>query len=267
MNQKLKNQKGIALIALVLVIIVAVAAGGATYLGVRMLITGEPFLTPFEELGWIELDEEDDESDKDEKKSDKKDSDEDVDDEEEDDSKTSGTLGSVVKDRLSAEAKKSDVEHYYGSMTMADSGEYSTSEYAELYELLKLEVNLYARNDQVVEIVFTINMKEYLEKSYELYEDDFVEAGYETYEEFEEEMIPMMESAFDFGFSSAADENEEIYDYIEKYNDGGNLQIYITEDGFDSLYETYDIEEGTANVDTFCDALEESMGIKINKVK
>ncbi|MCI8309576.1 MAG: hypothetical protein HFJ45_05200 [Clostridia bacterium] len=285
MKQNLKNQTGAAFIVVILVIIVAVLAGGAAFLGVRMLVQGGSFLQPFEELGWISSSEdEDDKEDKDEKKDNKKDKNN-VDNEnvenktnKKDDnknttsgSKTSNTTsskGSVLESRLSSEAKKSDTEHYYGSMTMADYPEYSNSndEFADLYSLLKLEVNLYARDSKVVEIVFTVNMKDFLESAYDLYEDDFKASGYTTYKDFEDEMVPIFESAFDFGFDSALEDNE-MKNYVSKYVEDGNIQVYITEEGFESLYDNYGIKDGEENVDTIIDALEESMGITIKKSK
>ena len=71
MKKILKNQAGAAILIAILVIVIAAAGGGAAFLGVRSLVTGEPFLQPFEDLGWIELDDdkEDDDEDKDDKKS------------------------------------------------------------------------------------------------------------------------------------------------------------------------------------------------------
>ena len=56
MDKFLKNSAGIAAIVIVLIVIVGVVAGGATVLAVRMVVTGEDYLAPFEELGWISSD-------------------------------------------------------------------------------------------------------------------------------------------------------------------------------------------------------------------
>lgn len=255
MKEKLKNQNGVAFLAVILVIIIAVVAGGTTYLGVRMLITGDSFFEPFKELGWISLDE-----------NDKEDVSDSNDEEVTDSEKVSG---SVKEERLSEEAKKSDTVHYSGKMTMADSEDVKADEeYADLYKLLTLEADVYARNNQAVEIVFTINMKEFLEGAYELYKDEMTDSGYENYEDFEKDMIPVFEKAFDFGYSEASSKNDsDIYDYIEKYEDDAVIQVYITEKGFDALYETYGIGESDENITDIINALEESIGITLKKVK
>ena len=40
----------------------------------------------------------------------------------------------------------------------------------------------------------------------------------------------------------------------------------VTEDGFDSLYETYDIDPDSENVQDFLDAIEEGLGITLEEV-
>ena len=82
MKKIFKNQKGIALIAVILITVVSIVAGGATFLGVRSLVTKEPFLQPFEDMGLMEIEDDEDkkESDKKDKESSKK---EDSDDKEE----------------------------------------------------------------------------------------------------------------------------------------------------------------------------------------
>ena len=71
MKKIFKNEKGITLIAIVLITVLSVAAGGTTFLGVRALVTKEPFLQPFEDMGIIELEDEEKEDKKSEKKDDK----------------------------------------------------------------------------------------------------------------------------------------------------------------------------------------------------
>lgn len=285
MKQNLKSQSGIAFIVVILVIVLAVCAGLGTFLGVRMAIAGGHFLQPFADLGWISLDDEEDkEENKDDKSKDKKSDEEDekssskdssdkTSDDEEDkasnkDSKDSDKKSdntSSQKSRLSDEAKKADAVHYYGSMTMADSDEYKDDEFADLYKLLKLEVDLYARENKVVEIVFTVKMKDFLKEAFNTNKDEFATMGYTNYEDFEKEMLPMFESMFDFGFESAT-EDSEFSKYLTKYQDGGDIQLYVTKDGFDALYDTYGIKEGENDVDTIIESLEEAMELSIKKV-
>lgn len=259
MKKNLNNQKGIAFIAVIIVLIVAVIAGGAAYLGIRMLITGDSFLAPFEELGWINSDKENDDNEKENKVEDKKDT-------EQDEDETSSSVSLVRKDRLSDEAKSSGTTHYYGKLSMADSDDVDPSdENYELYKLLTMEVDMYTKADKVVEIVFTVNMKDFLKGMYDEYEEEMGSSGYSSYEEFETAMVPYFEKSFDMGLSSSLD--DETSQYIETYKDNGLIQIYMTEKGFEQLYDNYGIEEGTNDIDTIKSALEKSLDIKIEKVK
>ena len=90
-------------------------------------------------------------------------------------------------------------------------------------------------------------------------------SGYSSYEEFETAMVPYFEKSFDMGLSSSLD--DETSQYIETYKDNGLIQIYMTEKGFEQLYDNYGIEEGTNDIDTIKSALEKSLDIKIEKVK
>jgi hypothetical protein len=154
-------------------------------------------------------------------------------------------------------------------MTLAEStfADGVDEELAKLYDLLKLEVNLYVENNEMVEIVFSVYMKEYLEGAYELYKDELSESGYESYEDFEEEMLPVFESAFDFGFEEALNNSDtDIGNYVNKYVEDGNIQVYITKEGFASLYENYDIDPDETDVEKVIQSIEDAIGIKINKV-
>ena len=82
MEKILKNQKGITLVAIIIISVLSIVAGGTTFLGVRSLVTKEPFLQPFEDMGLMEI-EDDEEDEEDKKDSDKEESDkEDLNDEE-----------------------------------------------------------------------------------------------------------------------------------------------------------------------------------------
>ena len=101
MKKILKNNQGITLIALVLIVILTIIAGGTTFLGVRSLITKEPFLQPFENMGLMEIEDEEETKKENKKKDELKENkeeikEEDVEEEEEDkdsDKKPSKTKG------------------------------------------------------------------------------------------------------------------------------------------------------------------------------
>ena len=82
MNKILKNNQGITLIALVLIFILTIIAGGTTFLGVRSLITKEPFLQPFENMGLMEIEDEEETKKENKKKDELKENKEEVKEEE-----------------------------------------------------------------------------------------------------------------------------------------------------------------------------------------
>lgn len=293
MKKFLKNQAGVAIIAIILVTFLAVAGGGAAFLAVRMVVSGDGnFLQPFEELGWIEPkddeddedeakekdvdddDDEDDEDDKDskkekekkedDKKDDSKKEDDKKDDSKKDDSKkTSGDSSKYLVDesRLSSEAKKSNVDHYYGEIDLASTmGDSTDDEFADLYKLLKAAVNLYAQDGKTVEIEFGFDISEFCKEAYEKYKDEFAQMGMTSASALEEMMMGMIESMFN-------EMDDDTSDYISKYVDGGKLQLYVTEKGFEKLYETYDIENGSNDIDVLKKSLEDSFNTKISLVK
>lgn len=77
MKESIKSQKGIAAIVIVLIVVISIVAGGSTFLGVRALITKEPFLQPFENMGLMEIEDEDEKEEKESKKEDKEENKED----------------------------------------------------------------------------------------------------------------------------------------------------------------------------------------------
>lgn len=89
MKKILKTQKGIAAIAVILIIVLSAAAGGTTFLGVRALITGEPFLQPFEDAGLIELEEKKEDKEKESKDKNKTSENEELEDADLEDDETS----------------------------------------------------------------------------------------------------------------------------------------------------------------------------------
>ena len=48
MKTKLRNERGVAILTVIIVTLVAILGGGALCLGVNSAITGDPFLQPFE---------------------------------------------------------------------------------------------------------------------------------------------------------------------------------------------------------------------------
>ena len=179
MDKFLKNSAGIAAIVIVLIVIVGVVAGGATVLAVRMVVTGEDYLAPFEELGWISSDEEDENTEKDDK----------VKDVVEDEVKEVTTLADPS--RLSEESLEPETVQYYGYVTSAEMSGFSpTDEYYDLYDSIKLEINLFALDNKAVEIVFHIDISDALKVMYEEYGDELTADGYEydSYQDFEDKL-------------------------------------------------------------------------------
>ena len=269
MKELLKKRAGAVIVVIILVVVLAVVGGGAAFLAVRMVVSGDGnFLQPFEELGWIESKDEDSKSkDKSKKDEDKDVEDEDEEDEDEDDSKTStkstktsGNKGDylVEESRLSAESKKSGVDHYYGKMPLGETmGE--DEEFGDLYDLLKAGVNLYAKDGKTIEIEFGFDVTEFCQEAFNKFGDEFKEMGMNSAEDLQDMMMEMIEEEFD--------SSDEYSTYMTKYVEGGSLQLYVTEEGFASLYETYGIEEGEDDIDVLIDSLEEAFDMEINLVE
>lgn len=274
MKNLLKKQNGAVIIATILVLVLAVVGGGLAFLTVRMVVSGDGnFLQPFEELGWIDQEDEDDskedvedidDEDKDSKKDDedkKKDDDKD----EKDTKKTSKKSGSsseylIDDSRLSSDSKKSGIEHYYGKINLAEELGDEDDEYADLYKLIKAGVNIYAKDGKAVEIAFGFDVSEFCKKAFEEHKEEFETLGMKSADALEEMMMGMIESSFD-SF------DEEYSEYITKYVDGGVLQLYVTEKGFESLYDEYGIEDKDNDVKILIDALEDALNTKISLVK
>ena len=253
MDKFLKNSAGIAAIVIVLIVIVGVVAGGATILAVRMVVTGEDYLAPFEELGWISSDEEDENTEKDDK----------VKDVVEDEVKEVTTLADPS--RLSEESLEPETVQYYGYVTSAEMSGFSpTDEYYDLYDSIKLEINLFALDNKAVEIVFHIDISDALKVMYEEYGDELTADGYEydSYQDFEDEWLPYFESMME----SMLSYNEEMEQYVDMYIEDGVIEMYVTEEGFDSLYDTYDIDPESENIQDFIDAVEEGLGVTLEEV-
>ena len=249
MNKLLKNSAGIAAIVIVLIVIVGVVAGGATVLAVRMIVTGEDYLAPFEELGWISSDN-NEESENDDKQ----------------------VTGSDEKDevnikyfddtsRLSEKVKTSGVKQYYGSLSMAEEYGYSPSdENYDLYDSLKMELSVFALDGKVIEVVIKIDFMDYVKLAYESDPESY---EYETYEEFEEAYIEY--------FESYAEQMKEVLtnstdsEYVDIYVGDGRIEMYVTEEGLDSLYEEFDTNPDDS-LDEIISAMEDETGIELKEV-
>lgn len=271
MKDFLKRQTGAAFIVVILVIVLAVAGGGAAFLGIRMVVAGDGnFLQPFEDLGWIEPKEDDEDEDEEKTESKKsKAKDEDDDDDDKDEKKTtkntdkkSANLAKylVEEARLSSESKKSSVEHYYGEISMADELEDDGDEFADLYKLMKAGVNIYAQDGKAVEIAFGFDITDFCEEAYNQFGSAFESMGVTSAEGLQSMMMSMIESMFD-------ESSEEYSEYVSKYVEGGTFQLYVTEKGFESLYDEYGIKEGENDIDTIIEALEDAFNTKISLVK
>jgi len=288
MKQSLKNQKGIAFIAIILIIIVAVAAGGATYLGVRMVVTGEEFLAPFEELGWIDSDN-------------KKDKDEDDDD---DDNNKSSSI------EVSSKAKKSGVTHYEisldwdkvvdvveagVSMALSFSDSYyddtSSSETEEYLEVIKevagkvdFSADLYAKADEVVEIDVYLNFKDALKEVYNYAVKNSLDMGLDEldsldeydsfddfYKEFEKEYLKeYLDSDYivdlitdEIDLSELGITSSDIEDALEiKSSDGTiSIQFAFSDDMNESIKEA--IEDNIDEINSELSSELESVGIDV----
>ena len=249
MNKLLKNSAGIAAIVIVLIVIVGVVAGGVTVLAVRMIVTGEDYLAPFEELGWISSDN-NEESENDDKQ----------------------VTGSDEKDevnikyfddtsRLSEKVKTSGVKQYYGSLSMAEEYGYSPSdENYDLYDSLKMELSVFALDGKVIEVVIKIDFMDYVKLAYESDPESF---EYETYEEFEEAYIEY--------FESYAEQMKEVLtnstdsEYVDVYVGDGKIEMYVTEEGLDSLYEEFDTNPDDS-LDEIISAMKDETGIELKEV-
>ena len=255
MKNVLKNQAGAVILVVILVIVLAAAGGGAAFLAVRMVVSGDGnFLQPFEDLGWIDPKDDDEDEDKDD------DEDKDKDNDKKDTKKTSSSKKEYLVDetRLSADAKKSNVDHYYGDIALAE--EMDDGEFGDLYKLIKAGINVYAKDGKAIEIEFGFDITEFCEEAYKQYKDEFAELGVTSSDGLVEMMMSMIETMF-------TEFDEEYSGYVSKYVDGGKFQLYVTEEGFEAIYETYDIEDGEDDIDTLIDALEDAFNTKISLVK
>ena len=246
----MKKQNGMSLVMLIVVIVVTIAVVGVGALTVRSIVTGEEFLAPIEEFFGAEEDDEDE--DKDEtKKENKKDEDEDEDvvvDEKDDED--------VVVD----EDKKDGIVHYRGEI---DFNDYTGGETLEYSEYIKMNADFYASETELEKIVFEFNLKAFLEKYYEAYEEEMVAGGYDTYESFRDLMMETFETSFTSGFESSG---SAVEDYFKvEFPEKEIMVMTITDEGIINIYENYGIEEGDSVIEIL-EGFEDALNIKLEEV-
>ena len=231
MKEKLRKQNGISAIAIILVIVIIVVLGGVIFLGVRSAITGEPFMQPFEDMGLMEV--KDDEGSKIE---------EDIKTEEKDDNTSN------------------ELKHYYGKM---DFDKFSDGSSLEHSDLVKMSTHIYATETEIKEIVMTFDLKDFLVKYYNEFEKDMIAAGFSTYESFSDEMMKTFETSFSSGFSTSG---SQVEDYFEiEYPEKEIFEMHVTNDGIQQMYDNYGIEDGES-VKEIIKGFEEALGVKFEEV-
>lgn len=153
-----------------------------------------------------------------------------------------------------------DIVHYHGEINFEDYTGGTTLEYSELIEM---NVDFYVTKTELIEIVFEFNLKGFLENYYEAYETDMVAAGYTTYESFRDDMMETFETSFASGFATSGSEVSEYFEI--NYPEEEIIEMHITEDGINQIYENYGIEEGDS-VQDILDGFEDALSIELKKV-
>ena len=230
MKQKFKQSNGVALLTVVLAIIITLVVGCGVALTIRMAITGEEFLAPVKEFFGAEV--EDDEEDKEDKeeKEDKDDKDD-----------------------------KDELVHYHGEIQFEDYTGDDSLEYADLVEI---NVEVYATETEVDEIVLEFDLKDFLENYYEAYEDELVASGMK-YEDFRDLMMDTFETSFASGFSTSGSDVEDVFEVTHPEEEV--IEMSMSKAGIDNLYESYNIEDGDS-IQPILEGLEDSFGIKLEEV-
>ena len=266
MKNFLKKQNGVSLIAIIIVIVFALVGSVTAFLGVRMLVADDgKFLKPFEDLGWIDPDDdekneddedEDDDEDDEDKKQEK--NDKDVNNDKKTDKKSNIKSSEYLVDesKLSSDSKKSGVKHYYAKISLTDEIE-DEEEFADLYNLMDAAVNIYAKDGKAIEIVFGFDVTKFCEEAFKKMSTEFSAMGISNAEDLQDMMMSVIESGFDMF-------DEDNSEFITKYIDDGKLQLYITEKGFKELYDEYNIKDN--NIDEIVKAFEEEFKTKMTIV-
>lgn len=240
MKEKLKKQNGIGAIAIIIIVVLAVVIGGVSFLGIKSVVTGEPFLQPFADMGLIEIEEDSNdekETDKDEKETDN-------------------------DEEKNSEADKEDgVIHYHGEL---DFDKYIGGSSLDYSKLIKISVDFYATETDIVEMVMVYNLKDFLVKYYEEYKDDMMASGFSTYDSFRNEMMKTFETSFSSGFTSSSGSAIDDFFNIE-YPEKEIIEMHITEGGIEQMYQNYSIENG-GSIQEIINGFETALGIELEEV-
>lgn len=265
MKKSFKNQSGFGFIGVIIVIIIAVIAGGATFLGVRMAVTGEEFFAPFEELFNSDDKEDDDTKTSEKDKNDDKEDDEDTEKEDNNDNKTESDIDKFEKENLSSVAKKSGVKLYSTGDTSLEDILGSTYTYTfksidggeEFVNDSVLRVDIFADKDKILEVVMAGRLSEdSLRKMYKSNEEEFKDEGYDTYSKFEKYLLDT--------FDSSIGADEENY-----HRDGYVFALHMKEDEIDmaGFAEQLDVEEDEVTVEDVIKLFEEQFDVEMKEVK
>ena len=249
----MKKQNGMSLIMLIVVVVLTIAVVGVAALAVRSIVTGEEFLAPIEDFFGVEEDDDDDKEDV--KKSDKEDEEDEedvVDDEEDKDEEDEDKDTTSDKDR--------DVVHYHGEIDFED---YTNGSELEFSEFIKMNADFYASETEIEKIVFEFDLKTFLEKYYEAYEEEMVASGYDTYESFRDLMMGTFETSFTSGFETSGNLVEDYFKV--EFPEKEIMVMTITDEGITNIYGNYGIEEGDS-VTEILEGFEEALNIELKEV-
>lgn len=250
MKEKMKKQNGIALVTLVLAIIITLVIVGVGALTIRMVVTGEEFLAPIEEFFGAEENDDKEEKDEEQKINNKAEEDEKTNSrDEEDDDKASNNRND-----------NDEFVHYHGELEFDDFTGGTSLEYSDLVEI---NIDLYASETEIDEMVFEFNLKEFLVNYYKEYESEMAASGFETYESFRDTMMETFETSFASGFATSGSEVDEFFEI--KYPEEEIIEMSITKSGIKSLYENYSIEEGES-IQPIIEGFETALGLKLEEV-
>lgn len=277
MKEKMKKQNGLAAIAIVLIVIVAVLVAGVAFLGVRTVVTGEHFLQPFAELGLIELEEEEENKNVENRNEERPP----VKNEEEENVKAKGQESSLLlaeSEEVNCYTITVDIEELADAvipyveagiqmyMSMGATDETATAEteaaVTEMIDMIKsmvkgceLVLDVYADGNDVKQAILTFEYEGFVENVYETMKDteDF---EYESYEDclagFEDEVLSELTTE-NLQTAMAEDETAADYaEYLEVVAEDGKIQISVDlrEVDLDSYIGEYSEELTNLGIDT-----------------
>lgn len=245
MKKTFKNESGLGFITVILILVIAVIAGGVTFLSIRMAITGEDFLAPIQE--WFNSDDEEAEKKDNKNKNEEK-----------------TGIDAFVNKHLSSAAKKSGVKCYSTEDTsfediLGDSYSYELVDIKGIEDFLEkslFNVYIYATKDKVVEVVMAGEFdKTALKKMYKLNKDKIEKEGYNSYDEFEDYILEIFDNVSN---------SEENY-----YRDGCNFSMHMLEDeiSMENFANQLDKDEEDVTVEDVIKICEKQFDVEIKEVK